>query len=134
MFSPRRLLAALVVFFAIGGCSRPTQPPPSAFFSGINSVKLKAIADQSAPDAVKKWGAHGSGGGATDKFFEGDFQCEPEFRSIEHVVAFSGAERSDEPGMMGSLLHHTQICIWACRAGMKQRSHYFLVHSERTDS
>jgi len=73
-----RLLAALVAAVAMGGCSRPTQPPSSAFFSAIDGVKLKAIADQCAPEAVKKWGMHGSGQGSTDKYFSGDFQCEPE--------------------------------------------------------
>jgi hypothetical protein len=75
-------LVLLVTAVALGGCSGPTIPPPSAFFSAVD---LQAVVKQCAPPGVK-WGAHGngsSGGGSASNYhrntyFNGDLQVEQE--------------------------------------------------------
>jgi hypothetical protein len=73
-------LVLLVAAAAVGGCSGPKIPPPSAFYSAVD---LQATVKQCAPQGVQ-WGAHGSGSGEggssssyhRNKSFDGDFQGE----------------------------------------------------------
>src|SRR5262249_23011096 len=78
----RFFIVTVSVVAIVGGCSQPTRPPPTAFFTAAN---LDAIAKSCAPKDVT-WGANGTGEGGggsaqthhRDKEFDGQFQCQPE--------------------------------------------------------
>jgi hypothetical protein len=62
----------------VAGCSGPTTPPPSAFFSAVN---LDAIAKSCAPKDVT-WGTNGTGqgGGGSPQSFHRNKECDAQFR------------------------------------------------------